>query len=240
MFTRAHLVGIAAVVAGCTSATDVAPATHPAAVMRPPSTTTRPVADNPPARPRRFLGTVRRLSPAVSERMTSWHPGCPVSLDDLRLVSVTYWGFDRKAHQGRLIANKDASRTLVTVMARLFAARFPIRRMRLVDSYGSDDDRSMAANNTSAFNCRQVAGGGTWSEHAYGRAIDINPIQNPEVRDGVVSPSAGALYLDRTRAATGMVNAGGVVVRTFALAGWGWGGAWQTLSDYQHFSASGR
>ena len=98
----------------------------------------------------------------------------------------------------------------------------------------------MAANNTSAFNCRPVAGTSRWSEHAYGRAIDVNPVQNPYVAGRHVSPPAGRRYADRAGRAPGMIRAGDAVVRAFAAAGWGWGGAWRTARDYQHFSASGR
>jgi len=98
----------------------------------------------------------------------------------------------------------------------------------------------MAANNTSGFNCRTVEGSSSWSEHAYGRAIDINPIQNPAVQDGLVTPSAGSRYLDRSRRREGLIRAEGAVVRAFASIGWGWGGYWTSFKDYQHFSATGR
>ena len=122
----------------------------------------------------------------------------------------------------------------------LYDAGFPIARMRLVDDYGADDDRSMAANNTSGFNCRRVAGQRSWSQHAYGAAIDINPVQNPYVRRTSVLPAAGRAYVDRTRQRPGMVLAGDPVVRAFAAVRWGWGGGFRSLKDYQHFSASGR
>jgi len=122
----------------------------------------------------------------------------------------------------------------------LFKARFAIKRMQLVGVYGGDDDRSMAANNTSGFNCREAAGSSSWSEHAYGRAVDINPIQNPDVRDGRVSPPDGSRYLDRSRRARGVIRADDAVVRAFESIGWGWGGYWTSLKDYQHFSATGR
>ena len=98
----------------------------------------------------------------------------------------------------------------------------------------------MAADNTSAFNCRRVAGSTSWSEHAYGRAIDINPRENPSVENGRVYPRNGAAYADRSRHAKGMIHAGDAVVRAFAAEGWGWGGSWNSPKDYQHFSATGR
>jgi hypothetical protein len=112
--------------------------------------------------------------------------------------------------------------------------------MRLVDRYGGNDNRSMRADNTSAFNCRRVAGTTRWSEHAYGRAIDINPVENPYVRsDGSVSPRRGRPYADRSRHARGMIHARDATVRAFHRVGWGWGGYWRSSKDYQHFSASG-
>jgi hypothetical protein len=129
---------------------------------------------------------------------------------------------------------------MVRVFRALYEARFPVQRLRTVEQYGSDDDASMAANNTSAFNCRPVAGGTGWSEHAYGAALDVNPVQNPYVRGSTVEPEAGRAYLDRSHVRPGMVVAGDLVVRAFAAVGWEWGGDFRTLKDYQHFSASGR
>ena len=114
----------------------------------------------------------------------SWHQGCPVGLSQLRLVTLTYRGFDGRDHTGRLVANRDAAAALVAVFRRLYAARFPIRRMEPVDRYGGDDYRSIEADNTSAFNCRSATGSTHWSNHAYGRAIDVNPIENPYVSNG--------------------------------------------------------
>jgi hypothetical protein len=175
----------------------------------------------------------------ASYRLASWHPGCPVARGDLRLVTATYWGFDRRVHTGRLIVNARAAPAMVEALHSLYDARFPIRRMQLVERYASDDDRSMAADNTSAFNCRVVPGSTSWSAHAYGLAIDINPLENPFLHDGQVSPSAGRAFLDRRRWRTGMIHAGDRVVRAFAAVGWKWGGAWHSPVDYQHFSSTG-
>lgn len=189
----------------------------------------------------RFRGAIAVIGPETRARMTSsWRPGCPLPLDELRLLTVRHWGFDGAVRDGELVVHRDQSSAVLRVLRRLFRARFPIERMRLVDEYGGDDERSMAANNTSAFNCRGVPGSDSWSEHAYGRAIDVNPLQNPEVRSGKVSPAAGADYVDRSRMAQGMIQAGDVVVRAFASIGWGWGGSWHSLRDYQHFSSTGR
>ena len=182
-----------------------------------------------------------RIEPAPAERMTeSWRPGCPVALEDLRLLTLTHWGFDGEVHRGELVVHADEASAVTEAFRALFQARFPIKRMQLVDVYGGDDDRSMAANNTSGFNCRTVEGSSSWSEHAYGRAIDINPIQNPFVQEDHVSPPAGGRYVNRARRAQGLIRADDAVVRAFAAIGWGWGGYWTSSKDYQHFSASGR
>jgi hypothetical protein len=169
----------------------------------------------------------------------SWRPGCPVGLADLRLLTLTYRGFDGRAHTGQLVANRDAAGTLVGVFRRLYAAGFPIRRMQRVDAYGGDDFRSIEADNTSAFNCRVATGSSHWSQHAYGRAIDVNPIENPYVSGGKSSHPASAPYLDRSHR-PGMAYEGGVLVEAFRAAGWGWGGSWTGIKDYQHFSSTGR
>ncbi|MGA8487420.1 MAG: M15 family metallopeptidase, partial [Gaiella sp.] len=173
--------------------------------------------------------TAARLSSADVRRMvgTSWHRGCPVALADLRLVTATYWGFDKRAHTGRIVVHRDVAADVLAVLRRLYAARFPIRRMVPVDAYGGSDYRSIEADNTSAFNCRYVDGTTRWSEHAYGRAIDLNPIENPYVTSsGTTSHPASRRYLRRAPYRPGMAVEGGAVVRAFDAVGWGWGGRW--------------
>ena len=191
----------------------------------------------------RFKGTISSLSPTVRAKMTgvAWHRGCPVPLADLRLLTLTHWGFDGRPHNGRLVVRRDAARPVLAVMRKVYEARLPIRRMRLVDDYGGSDFRSIEADNTSAFNCRPVAGTSRWSEHAYGRAIDVNPIENPYVSGGRTAHEGSRPYLDRSRRRPGMAYEGGVLVEAFRSIGWGWGGDWSGgVKDYQHFSASGR
>ena len=171
---------------------------------------------------------------------SSWRPGCPVPLGDLRLVRLTYWGFDDRPHRGRLVLHRRWAGEIVEVFARLYGHRFPIRRIRLVDRYGADDAESMRHDNTSAFNCRYVRGTTIWSQHAYGRAIDINPVENPYVSGSRVSPRRGRRFLDRDDVRPGMVVEGNIAWRTFRRIGWEWGGGWTSARDYQHFSANGR
>jgi len=213
--------------------TSVVPTSAVAAPTTRVTTTTGPV----------FRGTAAGLDPAVRARMTgvSWRPGCPVGLDDLRLLTVDYWGFDGVVHQGQLVANADAVAPLLGAFQTLFAAHFPIRQMRLVDDFGADDERSMTADNTSAFNCRFVAGRpGVWSQHAYGRAVDVDPLENPLVDGARVDPPAGAPWAGRSGPGPAVIRHGDAAWRAFAAVGWSWGGDWAAPKDYQHFSATGR
>jgi poly-gamma-glutamate synthesis protein (capsule biosynthesis protein) len=171
-------------------------------------------------------------------------PGCPVPLRGLRYLQLSYVGFDGRPHTGELMVAAPYARDVVGVFRRLYDARWPIRQMRLVDAYGGDDDRSMAADNTSAYNCRTVKGSTRWSDHAFGAAIDLNPAQNPYVTGSSVSPPGSRRFatLDRSPGSpvpAGTIASGDLVVRAFAAIGWEWGGSWAE-PDFQHFSAIGR
>jgi hypothetical protein len=186
----------------------------------------------------RFVGTVSTIT--RSDLPYSYRPGCPVTPARLRLVRVSHWGFDGKARVGSVVVRSDVARDIVAVFRRLYAARFPIRRLRPIDAYKAHDAASLAADNTSAFNCRYAIAPGPkrWSTHAYGLAIDVNPVENPYLDRGLVRPPAGRRYLDRSRVRPGMAVSTGVLVRAFAAVGWSWGGRWSS-PDYQHFSATG-
>ena len=189
-----------------------------------------------------FHGKSQPLPVSLRAQMagSSWRPGCPVPLSGLRLLTLTHWGFDGRTHTGRLVVNADVSAPVLRVFRRLYELRYPIRRMRLVDDYGADDFRSIEADNTSAFNCRAATGSSRWSEHAYGHAIDLNPIENPYVSGGSTFHPASVRYLDRSRR-PGVIVSGDPVWKAFRSIGWGWGGDWAGfVQDYQHFSASGR
>jgi hypothetical protein len=191
----------------------------------------------------RWRGTTSQIQGNVKDKIvgSSWREGCPVGLDKLRLLRLRHWGFDGEIHSGRLVVHRGHDREALRVFRRLFRKRFPIRRIKLIDRYGADDHRSMNADNTSGFNCRYVAGTTRWSMHAYGKAIDINPIENPYVTSsGHVSPPAGEPYADRSRDAKGLIHGGDLVVRAFRRIGWKWGGNWDWPRDYQHFSANGQ
>jgi hypothetical protein len=175
-----------------------------------------------------------------------WHSGCPVPLSGLRVLTVTHWGFDRRVHTGQLVVNANDASSLSRVFRQLYALRFPIRHMRLADAYGPARSRPADGDVTASFECRQAVpspcvggtGTGSWSEHAYGEAIDINPVENPYVGCGRTHDRSSVPYLDRSRLRRGMVTP--AVVHAFRSIGWGWGGSWSgSTKDYMHFSASG-
>jgi D-alanyl-D-alanine carboxypeptidase len=186
-----------------------------------------------------FSHSVSRVTAA--QLPYSWRAGCPVAPAQLRRVRLSYWGFDGRAHTGALIVNVSVAGTAVRVFRRLYNARFPIRRLRPIDAYHGVDESSLAADNTAGFNCRYVIGPGPkrWSVHAYGLAIDVNPVENPYLLNGRVHPRAGRAYLDRSRVRRGMAVRGGLLVSAFASVDWQWGGRWTGSPDYQHFSATG-
>jgi hypothetical protein len=192
-----------------------------------------------PAAPPPFVARAERVTAA--ELGASWHRGCPVAPAQLRLIRLRYLGFDGKPHLGALVVNASVAGYVTRVFAKLFSERFPVRQMRPISVYGGSDDRSMAADNTSGFNCRYAVAPGPkkWSVHAFGEAVDVNPVENPYLVEGVVLPKAGKKYLDRTNVRLGMAVKSGPLVQAFALAGWSWGGRWTGSPDYQHFSSNG-
>ena len=217
------------------------PASSSAQPAQPAPGSTPPAA--PPGRhrhPKRFTATVSRIKHRSQVRY-SWHPGCPVPFSGLRMITMTYRGFDHRVHTGALVVNAAVTGKLILVFRKLFEMRYPIRRMVPVDVYRGSDYASIQADNTSAFNCRNATGSSSWSEHAYGLAIDLNPCENPYVSaDGSEAHKACRAYVNRSLHVPGLIHAGDDVVQAFASVGWGWGGVWQGAVDYQHFSANGR
>lgn len=227
------LAATAAVTVQCAPGPDPAPAPDPpvAATSSATISTARPASSRPPptARP----ATVRPVSAA--ELGATWRPECPVPPAELRLVEVDHLGFDDGMHRGQLVVHQDLVDDVIAIFADLTRLRYPIEKMRTVQNYpGAQDELSMRDNNTSAFNCRPLGDG--WSWHAYGRAIDVNPLVNPYISsDGDLQPVTAGVYLDRTRANVGMLRADSPAVRVFTDRGWRWGGAWRDPIDYQHF-----
>lgn len=217
-----------------TTSTTTAPSATTSPTTAPP-TSSSPVA--PSATTSGAPATSSRIEPVTAADLhASWRPGCPVAPEDLRRITVTHLGFDGVDHTGVLVVHADWAESLVDVFDQLHAAGFPIERMEPVDAFGGSDDASMAVNNTSAFNCRPVTNGTSWSRHSHGTAIDINPRQNPYVLGDQVLPPEGRDHLDRTPA-QGRILDGDVVVEAFAAIGWQWGGHWTSPVDYQHFDS---
>jgi len=203
------------------------------------TTTTTTTTTEPPAT---YSAVISEITPEIEARMsTSWREGCPVGLEDLRYLELAHWDYDGSVLIGELVVAASAAEDIATAFGEMFAAEFPIARMELVDEYAADDDLSMAANNTSAFNCREVAWRpGVWSVHSLGLAIDINPLVNPYVSATRLLPPEGAEYADRSLDTPGLIHADSVVVNALGDIGWSWGGNWSTAKDYQHFSSTGR
>jgi hypothetical protein len=169
-------------------------------------------------------------------RMTTWHTGCPVAPEDLRVLKIDYVNYHGKEEGGELIVHRDVAAEVLSIFRALHKEHFPIEQIRPVEEYGGNDDRSMEANNTSAFNCRDVTGQpGKFSNHSWGRAIDINPLTNPYIKGATVLPPEGRQHLDRTKSETGIIRADSTIVKLFQKAGWTWGGTWTDRKDYQHF-----
>lgn len=195
----------------------------------------------PPPADGRFHGTVDPVSPQVRRRMgTTWQEGCPVALADLRHLTVSFRGFDGKAHTGELVLHEDVAEDVVGVFRTLFRAGFPLEEMRLPMTADLGAPPTGDGNNTAATVCRNTRGSSTPSAHAYGLAIDVNPFMNPYQRDDLVLPELASAYLDRGWRRAGMIHPDGVVVRAFERIGWTWGGTFTTVSDRMHFSATGR
>jgi hypothetical protein len=194
-----------------------------------------------------FRGGVSRIGPELREVLIgrNWTPGCPVPLEDLRLVRVSYWNFEGEVRAGPLVLHERVASDVLWVFKRLFRAKFPIEKIKLAakdrpmrpEDYWDKSRRSV----TASFNCRPATGSTSLSHHSYGWAVDINPLQNPYVRgDGTVLRAVALPYRNRSLDRKGMIHEGDIVVRSFDRIGWEWGGRWHTLKDYMHFSLTGR
>jgi D-alanyl-D-alanine carboxypeptidase len=199
-----------------------------------------------------FQGKMDRLPDGLAAEMrgTTWKPGCPVPLDDLRLLHFNYWAFDGTLDRGPMVVNASVANDVLWVFKQLYDAGFPIKKVALATEFKParfEQHRRITSHRsvTASFNCRPVVTalgpGGDFSQHAYGLAIDLNPLQNPYVTsDGFVRNRAAEPYLDRGRRLEGMIHRGDVVFRSFAAIGWEWGGNWSGDKDYMHFSLLGR
>ena len=197
-----------------------------------------------------FASSIEPIPPKLEASLiktSSWRSGCPVPLSDLSVLTVTHWDFEGRVREGRLVVNRRYAAPLAKVFRKLYHLKFAIRHMRLADMYGPKRTRPDDGDITGSFRCRQAVpspctGGsasGSWSNHAYGLAIDINPVENPYIGCGMTRDPTSLRYVDRSRLRKGMVTP--AVVSAFASVGWEWGGDWTgDTKDYMHFSHNGR
>lgn len=190
-----------------------------------------------------FTSSITAVGDDVAERST-WQPECPVGLDELRHVTVSFWGFDEQHHTGELLVHRDVADDVVAVFERVHEHRFPLEAVTITTQAELDAPPTGDGNATASFVCRPTTGSGSWSAHAYGLAIDVNPFQNPYVREvdagRIVLPELATAYTDRSLDLPGMIHEDGPVVAAFRDVGWTWGGDFQSLFDPHHFSATGR
>jgi len=195
----------------------------------------------PPPEDGRWHVSIEPVTPAFVRRTDlAWKPACPVGLDDLRYLEMSFWGFDGKPHTGQLVVAASVAEDVASVFKKLYAARFPIEQMTLVTQADLDAPPTGDGNATGAYACRPSRGSTSWSAHAYGIAVDLNPFNNPYTKGDLVLPELSSSYVDRAWKRPGMIYPGDVVTMAFAYIGWTWGGTWQSLKDRHHFSANGR
>lgn len=158
-----------------------------------------------------------------------------IKIEDLRYLSLTYYGFDNKRHIGHMVVNKLVANEVLDIFKVLYKNKYKIEKIKIIDKYKASDELSMKNNNSSSFCYRLKTNGKGVSKHGLGLAIDINPVQNPYIRKGVVLPIEGKKYVDRNKIKTGMILKNDVCYNAFINKGWEWGGDWKTMKDYQHF-----
>ncbi len=189
--------------------------------------------------------TITTITPAIKERMiqgNSWHQGCPVGLQDLRYLRIKYLSFEGKTKMGEMIVHKEVADEVVDIFHELYTIGYPIHKMKLVSDYKGNDWQSIEADNTSAFNCRNATGSKKWSRHSYGKAIDLNSIENPYIsRSGRIAHKVSLQYRKRvhkqdTVADKAVLLQNDKATKIFKKYGWEWGGDWSGVKDYQHFS----
>lgn len=156
-------------------------------------------------------------------------------------MTVTYLGSDEHSHTGEIVVHTQDSRAVMAVFESMFDNQYPIESVIPIGDLpvGVEDD-DPGYSNTSGFHCRVVSGTRRWSQHAFGLAIDLNPHINPFVSDDVIWPSESERYTDRGLDEPGMITEDDAVTEAFDSIGWSWGGRWESVKDYQHFSSTGR
>ncbi len=191
----------------------------------------------PPPSSDEFVSSIEWPPPDDILARSTFGPDCPTPVDRLAYAQVSFVGFDGRFHTGEFIADADHVETLVAVFAQLHEIRFPIEQMEVTTREAVTAHPTGDGNNTSSYVCRRITGSTSWSRHAVGGAIDLNPFHNPYVKGDVVLPELASAYLDRDNVRPGMITA--EVVAIFNDIGWGWGGEWRSIKDWMHFSDNG-
>ena len=165
----------------------------------------------------------------------TWHDNPYIKRSDLRYLRISHVDLEGRTHVGEMICNKLIADKLLAIFRELYKAHYPIERMRLIDDYDADDERSMRDNNTSCFCFRAVEGTKVLSKHARGLAVDVNPLYNPYVKGSVIQPQTARKWADRSRRSAYTIKRRDLLWRLFTERGFQWGGSWKSLKDYQHF-----
>jgi poly-gamma-glutamate synthesis protein (capsule biosynthesis protein) len=192
-----------------------------------------------------YKASIHPIDKTIEKRMRSGHSyrkGCPVPLRDLRYLRMTYRGFDGHDHTGEMIVHRNVAKEVIQIFGKLYQSKYPIRKMVLVSRYNASDFQSIEADNTSAFNCRRATGSRGWSKHSFGKAIDINPIENPYIRNnGRISHKTSYRYKIRKHKNLkkpddrAMLIRGDGAVKAFTSRHWRWGATFREARDLQHF-----
>lgn len=192
-----------------------------------------------------YSSSISPITSEIKKRMlkgNSWRKGCPVALKDLRYLRIIHIDFNGEDMMGEIIVHKKVSAEVTEIFEALYDVGYPIKKMKLVSEYKGSDWQSIESDNTSAFNCRSATGSKKWSKHSYGKAIDINPIENPYIsRKGYISHKASSAYRKRVHKKSSYADKAVLLkndkaVQIFEKYGWKWGGDWSGVKDYQHFS----
>ena len=186
--------------------------------------------------------SVQPIPDSVFLRMQgrSWPEGCAVRRADLRYLRLSHFDAEKNEHVGEMVCNKVIANDLLEIFRELYRQKYPIQRIRLIDDYEAEDERSMRDNNTSCFCYRKVSGTTKLSKHATGMAVDVNTLYNPYVRTGkngrrIVEPATAVKYVDRSKSFPYKIVKGDLLYRLFIRHGFKWGGSWRTVKDWQHF-----
>lgn len=184
-----------------------------------------------------FVSTIESPAPTDVISRSTWNEECPVNATELAYAQVSFFGFDGEFHTGEMLVHRDSAEDLVNIFAQLHEMRFPIEQMEIVSNADLALGPDGKPNNTTAFTCRRSVSSSRWSRHAFGDAIDINPFHNPYVSGDLILPTQAGAYIDRDRDVPGLISQD--VVALFADIGWGWGGEWNSVKDWMHFSSTG-